>query len=104
MQSKTSLVSHTASAGLLLREQANLKAYNGFHVLGLLLQAPSPRRIMQLISLQHKHTHESPMTINATTSIDIAVAFCKLQAFSMHFVTVSCQSLRHFSGAVYIWL
>ena len=51
------VVSHTSSAGLLLRVQAHLKADSCLNMLWLLFLTPGPSRILQLSGLQHKHVH-----------------------------------------------
>ena len=52
------VVSHTVSAGLLLRVQTNPEADKGLHMLWLLFLTPGPSRIMKLTCLQHKHVHD----------------------------------------------
>jgi len=50
-------VSHTVSAGVLLRVQAHLKADICLNVLWLLFLTPGPSRILKLSGLQHKQVH-----------------------------------------------
>jgi len=66
-------VSHTVSAGLLLRVQAHLEADSCLHMLWLLFLTPGPSRIMKLTGLQHKHVHDQALLMTATVKTAVSV-------------------------------
>ena len=66
------VVSHTVSAGLMLRVQAHLEADDGLHMLWLLFLTPSPSKIMKLSSLRHNHGHDQALLM--TTPVKTAVS------------------------------
>ena len=67
------VVSHTVSAGLMLRVQAHLEADDCLHMLWLLFLTPGPSKIMKLSSMRHKHRHDQALLMTTTVKTAVSV-------------------------------